>query len=288
MPRIAALLLALPLLAATGPYDMQAPIIPLWPNLANTAPERWIEGNPPDRFHRVTDVHNPTIAVYLPPKDKATGAGCIIAPGGGHRYLVMDLEGRLVAEKLNAMGVAGIVLKSRLANAEGSTYKVEVESLADTQRAIRLVRSRAKEWQLDPARICIMGFSAGGQLAALAQNRFDAGNASAADPIDRLSSKPDFAVLGYPGVQNWKDPIRTDAPPTFLFVNDDDKLSTAATEYYLALKKAGITAEFHAFRRGGHGVGMTGRTPEFASTPDALWPGLLQAWMKDLGFLNKR
>lgn len=277
--------------AATGPYDMQAPIVPLWPHGApgsegKTAPERWIEGATPDPFHRVTDVHNPTLAVYLPPKDKATGAACIIAPGGGHRYLVMDLEGRFVAERLNGMGVAGFVLKSRLARAEGSTYKVEVESLADTQRAIRLVRSRAKEWGIDPSRICIMGFSAGGQLAALAENRFDSGNPAAADPVDRVSSKPDFAVLGYPGVQGWKDPIAKDAPPTFIFVNNDDPLSTAATEYYLALKKAGVSAEFHAFRRGGHGVGMTGRTDEFKSMPESMWPGLVEAWMRDLGLLK--
>jgi len=277
--------------AATGPYDMQAPIIPLWPHGApgsegKTAPERWIEGATPDRFHRVTDVHNPTLAVYLPPKDKATGAACIIAPGGGHRYLVMDLEGRFVAEKLNSMGVAGFVLKNRLANAEGSTYKVEVESLADTQRAIRLVRSRAQEFGVDPSRICVMGFSAGGHLAALAENRFDAGNPAASDPIERVSSKPDFAVLVYPGVQGWKNPITKDAPPTFLFVNNDDPLSMAATEYYLALKKAGVTAEFHVFRRGGHGVGMTGRTEEFNSMPESMWPSLVEAWMRDLGLLK--
>jgi len=281
------------LLAATGPYDMQAPIVYLWPNGApgwegKTAPERWIEGATPDAFHRVTDVHNPSLAVYLPPRDKATGAACIIAPGGGHRYLVMDLEGRFVAEKLNGMGIAGFVLKSRLANAEGSTYKVDRESLADTQRAIRLVRSRAKEWGIDPARVCIMGFSAGGQLAALAENQFYSGNPAAADPIDRMSSRPDLAVLGYPGVQGWKNPIAKDAPPTFLFVNNDDSLSTAATEYYLALKKAGVTAEFHAFRRGGHGVGMTGRTAEFSSMPESMWPSLVEAWMKDLGFLRRK
>jgi endo-1,4-beta-xylanase len=280
------------LIAATGPYDMQAPVVLLWPHGApgsegKTAPERWIEGGTPDQFHRVTDVHNPSLAVYLPPKNLATGTACIIAPGGGHRYLVMDLEGRFVAEKLNQMGIAGFVLKSRLAKAGGSTYQVEKESLADVQRAVRLVRSRATEWGVDPTRICIMGFSAGGQLAALAENRFDSGNPAAADTIERQSSRPDFVVLGYPGIQGWKDPIAKNAPPTFIFVNDDDSLSTAAVEYDLALKKAGITAEFHQFRRGGHGVGMTGRTPEFNSMPESLWPALVKAWMKDVGFLPK-
>jgi acetyl esterase/lipase len=279
-------------LAATDPYDMKAPAVYLWPNGApgsegKTAPERWIEGSTPDQLHRITDIHNPSITVYLPLKDKAAGSACIIAPGGAHRYLVVDLEGRVVAEKLNAMGVAAFVLKSRLAQAEGSTYKVEVESLADVQRAIRLVRSRAKEWNIDPARVGVMGFSAGGQLAALAENRFDAGKPDSSDPVERMSSKPDFAVLAYPAVMNWKSPIPKDAPPTFLFVNNDDSLSSAAAEYFVALKRAGISADFHVFRRGGHGVGMGGRTPEFDTLPESMWPGLLQAWMSDLGLLKK-
>ena len=279
--------------AATEPYDIKAPVVALWPHGApgsegKTAPERWIDGGTPDRFHRVTDVNDPSIAVLLPPKDKATGAGCIIAPGGGHKYLVMDLEGRFVAEKLNSMGVAGFVLESRLAKADGSTYKVENESLADVKRAIRLVRSRAAEWGINPARVCVMGFSAGGELAALAENEFDAGKADSADPVERVSSRPDFAVLGYPGLQGWKMPIAKDAPPTFLFVNNDDALSTAVADYFLLLKKAGVTVEFHAFRRGGHGVGMTGRTPEFDTMPESMWPGLVQAWMNDLGYLKKQ
>jgi endo-1,4-beta-xylanase len=198
----------------------------------------------------------------------------------------MDLEGEFVAQKLNAMGVAAFVLKSRLAKAENSTYKADVESLADVQRAIRVVRDRAKEWSVDPARVGIIGFSAGGHLAALAENRFDAGHPDAADPIERNSSKPDFAVLAYPGVAGWTSGISKETPPTFLFVNNDDALSTAAAEYYLALKKAGVTAELHVFRRGGHGVGMTGRTSEFTKMPESKWPELLQEWMSDLGYLK--
>src|SRR5262249_49327487 len=160
--------------AASTPFVMQGTAVYLWPHGApgsegKTAPERWIEGATPDAFHRVTDIHNPSITVYLPAKDKATGAAFIVAPGGAHRYLVMDLEGELVAKKLNAMGVAAFVLKSRLAKADGSTYKAEVESLADVHRAIRLVRSRAREWGVDAGRVGVMGFSAGGHLAALAE-----------------------------------------------------------------------------------------------------------------------
>lgn len=277
---------------ASTPYDMKGTTIVLWPNGApgsegKTAPEQWIEGATPDAFHRVTDIHKPTLTAYLPARDKATGAAFIIAPGGAHKYLVVDLEGELVAQKLQAAGVAAFVLKSRLEKAEGSTYKADVESLADMQRAVRLVRSRVKEWSGDPNRIGVMGFSAGGYLAALAANQFDAGNAGAADPVERFSSRPDFAVLGYPGIANWKRPIAKDAPPTFIFVNSDDNLSVAAAEYYLAVKKAGMTADLHIFRRGGHGVGMTGRTPEFASMPESRWPELLQEWMRDLGYLKK-
>src|SRR3954451_1690131 len=165
---------------AESALTMQGPAVMLWPNGApgsegKTAPERWIAGSSPDAFHRVTDIHKPSIIVYLPPKEKATAAAFVVAPGGGHRYLVMDLEGEFVAKRLNEMGVAAFVLKSRLARAEGSTYKPEVESLADLQRAVRVVRSRAEEWGIDTTRVGVIGFSAGGHLAALAENRFDPG-----------------------------------------------------------------------------------------------------------------
>jgi acetyl esterase/lipase len=197
------LMLSTPAFGASAAYQMKGQTVLLWPDGApgsegKTAPERWIEGGTPDAFHRVTDIHKPSITAFLPPKDKATGAAFLIAPGGAHRYLVVDLEGEFVARKLNEMGVAAFVLKSRLAKAEGSTYKADVESLADMQRAVRVVRDRAKEWGVDVTRVGVMGFSAGGYLAALAENRGDAGRADAADPAERMSSKPDFAVLGYP------------------------------------------------------------------------------------------
>ena len=298
MLRIASMMLiAVPAaIAATGPYEMKGQTVFLWPHGApgsegKTAPERWIDntaaGQTPDPYHRVTDIHNPSITAYLPPKGRATGAAFIIAPGGGHRYLVVDLEGEFVAKKLNEMGVAGFVLKSRLAKADGSTYKAEVESLADVQRAIRLVRSRAREWQIDPACVGVMGFSAGGYLAALAENRDEPGNPAAPDPVDRFSSKADFAVLGYPGLSGQDFNITKQTPPTFIFVNNDDPLSTASAEYYLKLKKAGVQAELHVFRRGGHGVGATGRVPaEFQKESVSKWPELLGAWMGDLGLLN--
>lgn len=274
------ILMMVPLHATPEPFVPSGPMIRIWPGIApgsegKTAPERWIEGATPDAFHRVTDIHEPSLTIYLPPKDKGTGTAFVIAPGGAHRYLVVDLEGEFVAKKLNEMGIAAFVLRSRLAQAEGSTYRVEVESLADLQQVIRLVRRRASEWGVNPARVGVMGFSAGGHLASLAENRFEA------------DTRPDFAVLGYPGWVGGKSEIAKNAPPTFMFVNDDDPLANGCGEYYLALRKAGVSTEFHVFRRGGHGVGATGRAPGFEKLGTAKWPELLGVWLMDLGVLPK-
>ncbi len=264
------------------------PEIHLWPNGApgsegQTAPETW---NPStDGFHRVTNIHNPSITAFLPPKENANGAAFIVCPGGGHQYLVMDLEGSLVAKRLNEMGVAAFVLKYRLERAPGSKYIADNESLADAQRAIRLVRSRSKEWRLDPGRVGIMGFSAGGKVAALAETRFQTANPNAADPIDRLSSRPDFVVLGYPGIADGMT-IPKDAPPAFIVVANDDSLSAAAAAYYGKLKAANVPAELHIYLKAGHGFGMTGRTPAFADLAVAHWPEQLREWMQALGFLR--
>src|SRR5689334_21391842 len=157
-------------LAAEDSLRFTQPEVPLWSEAelrgAPSGPEKW---NPStDGFHRITNIHKPSMFVFLPPKANANGAAVLICPGGAHRYLVMDLEGSLVAERLNAMGITAFILKSRLSRAEGSAYQTDVESLQDAQRAIRTIRSRAREWNVDPGRVGIMGFSAGGEIAALA------------------------------------------------------------------------------------------------------------------------
>jgi endo-1,4-beta-xylanase len=283
---VSSLLLA-SLASAANSITFSQPEIHLWPNgapgAAATTPETW---NPStDGFHRVTNIHNPSITVFLPPKGIANGTAVVVCPGGGHRYLVMDLEGSLVAARLNAMGIAAFVLKSRLARAEGSTYKVEEHSLPDAQRAIRLVRSRASEWGVDPKHVGIMGFSAGGELAALSEIHPDSTIANTADPIDRLSSRPDFAVLGYPGFRPGNLTVPKDTPPTFIVVAGDDKLSQAAAEYYLKLKAQDVVSELHIYTKGGHGFGMTGRTPDFRNLPVSNWPDRLQDWLVFTGFL---
>ena len=222
--------------------DLHAPEVALWPKGAPgsenvQAKEEW---NPStDGFHRVKNIHQPSLTVFLPPKEKATGVAFVVCPGGGHNYLVMDLEGANVARVLNGMGIAAFVLKSRLAHTAGFNYKVEVESLADAQRAIRLVRSRAKEWGVDTTHVGIMGFSAGGELAALAETRWDRGKADASDAVDRESSRPDFTVLAYPGGKAANLTITKETPATFLVVASDDNLSPNSIDYWTALLQGG-------------------------------------------------
>jgi len=244
---------------------------------------------PPNQAHgylKVTQVHKPSLTVFLPPADKATGAAMIIAPGGGHQFLNFDQEGTYVAEYLNSIGVAGLVLKYRLAREPGSTYKVEVDALGDAQRAIRLVRSRAEEWHINPARVGIMGFSAGGEVSALAATRFDAGKADAADGIDRFSSRPDFDALIYPGIRAENYTIPKDMPPTFLLCADNDRGPSAALAgLYPLLKAAGVQTEVHVYASGGHGFGINPNTRN-PSPVATTWFLRLGDWLKDIKMLR--
>jgi endo-1,4-beta-xylanase len=230
----------------------------------------------------VSNIHNPSITPFLPAKEKATGAAVIIAPGGGHRFLSIDHEGYTVAKWLSEHGIAGFVLKYRLAKSEASTYKVEVHALQDAQRAIRLVRSRSQAWGINPARVGILGFSAGGEVAALASTNYDAGLKGASDPIEHQKSRPDFQVLIYSGLpQNMN--VTKDTPPTLLMCAADDRpaISEGTATLYLTLKKAGVPVELHIYASGGHGFGIRNRPK-----PVSGWPTRLQEWMGDLGFLR--
>ena len=239
-----------------------------------------------DSIH-VSSIHNPSLLVYLPPKEKATGAAMIVAPGGGHRFLSIDTEGTNVAEWLNSIGVAAFVLKYRLAREEGAPYQVEVHPYADAQRAIRIVRARAEEWNVNTSKVGIMGFSAGGEVAVLASTRYDAGKPGDPDPIERQSSKPDYQILIYPGIRAENVNVTKDTPPTFMLCADNDKgPSTAIPALYLALKKAGVPAELHIYASGGHGFGL--RTPD--PRPNVIystWALRLQDWMADVGMSHQ-
>jgi endo-1,4-beta-xylanase len=201
----------------------------------------------------------------------------VIAPGGGHSQLVIDKEGWDIADWLNQHGIAGFVVKYRLARAPNSKYTVDRDALADTHRALRTVRAHAKEWGVDPARIGFMGFSAGGEMAALMETRFDRGNDSSPDPIERQSSRPDFSVIVYPGFKPGTITVPKDAPPAFLVCADDDRSHVVTTvNLYLDLEKQGISSEMHIYAAGAHGFGM-----RQSKLPVATWPDRLLAWMAD-------
>jgi acetyl esterase/lipase len=261
--------------------------IRLWPNGApgsegEKAPEVFQTSDNPKLPKKFTVVHYPSIYVFLPPKDKANGMGVVVAPGGGHSQLVIDKEGWEVADWLNARGIAAFVLKYRLARAPGSHYTVARDALADASRAMRTVRGRAAEWNVDPANIGFMGFSAGGELAALMETRFDAGNASASDVIDRASSRPDFAVVVYPGFRPGTITVPKDAPRTFLVCADDDRSHVVTTvNLYLDLEKQNVPSEMHIYASGGHGFGL-----RQSSKPVATWPERLKDWMVDQKLLK--
>jgi acetyl esterase/lipase len=251
------------------------------------------------------EVDIPTITVYLPRTVNANTPAMIVCPGGGYVNLAMNHEGRQVANYLNSLGLAAFVLKYRL----GPRYHHPIE-LGDAQRAIRTLRSKAAEWRLDPARIGIMGFSAGGHLAMSASTHFDAGTASAADVIDRAGSRPDFTVLGYPVIsmtEPWThqgsknsllgtnpDPelakslsgelaVTKETPPTFIFQTNADTTVPAENSvyYYLALRKAGVPAEMHIFEKGAHGVGLANEDPALSE-----WSKVLANWLRVRGVIK--
>lgn len=262
--------------------------IRLWPHGApgsegETAPEVSQASDNPKLPKRFTVVHYPSIYVFLPPKEKANGMAVVIAPGGGHSQLVIDKEGWDIADWLNQNGIAGFVLKYRLARAPGSHYTVEGDALPDAARAMRTVRYRAKEWGVDPSRIGFMGFSAGGEVAALIETRFDAGNDSSPDPVARVSSRPDFAAVVYPGFKPGTITVPKDAPPTFLVCADNDRSHVVTTvNLYLDLEKQGVPSEMHIYASGGHGFGM-----KESHLPVATWPDRLKEWMADRKLLQQ-
>jgi acetyl esterase/lipase len=256
----------------------------------------WPDGAPGATGKEAKDI--PNITVYLPPADKATGAAVVVCPGGGYGGLAMSYEGHDVARWLNTRGVAGIVLKYRVA-----LYRHPVP-LHDAQRALRFTRAHAEKWGIDPKRVGILGFSAGGHLASTAATHFDDGNQGTADPIDREGSRPDFAVLVYPvitlqgpyahvGSRNnllGKNPdpktveglcndlqVTKQTPPTFLAHTSEDNGVPPENSilFYMALRKAGVPAELHVYEKGPHGLGMGRAGFAFSS-----WPERCVAWMQ--------
>ncbi|MEJ7739341.1 MAG: alpha/beta hydrolase [Chitinophagaceae bacterium] len=258
--------------------------IPLWPNGApgsegKTGAEKVRIAETGD--HVVSNIHHPSITPYLPAKN-ASGVAVIIAPGGGHRELWIDHEGYNPASWFRDHGIAAVVLKYRLARDTNSTYAIEKEALADIQRAIRLVRSRAKEWNIDTTKIGVMGFSAGGELAALSAMRFDEDKAGK-DVIDHHRSFPNFQALIYPGGSKNIE-AKKNAPPLFLVGGYKDRpdISEGIAQVYLKYKQAGIPAELHIYSDAGHGFGMRKSNQRAVSH----WPERFMEWLAEINLLK--
>lgn len=262
-------------------------VVPLWVDGAPGTEGHRDEAERPEPGHEqddwITNIHNPSVTVYLPAADVATGAAIVVAPGGGHRFLAIGHEGHAVGQWLAEHGIAAFVLRYRLYRQEGSPYDRD-DMIADGERAIRLVRSRASEWRVNPDRIGLLGFSAGGDLVLATSGASDPGDATAADPIDRVSSRPDFQVPIYAGGLDRNPPgISSDTPPTLLILAGDDRdgIAIGSAELYLALRKASVPVEMHIYGSGGHGFGL--RPGQRAVDH---WPDRLVDWMHDLGMAN--
>jgi acetyl esterase/lipase len=267
----------------------------------------WPDGAPGAKGN--DDGDKPSLTVYMPDEEKATSAAVVIFPGGGYGHLAMDHEGHQIAEWLNSIGVAGFIVKYRHRNS-GAGYG-HPAPIQDAQRAIRTVRSRAKQWGVDPDRIGIIGFSAGGHLASSAGTHFNTRYNEPVDEIDRCSARPDFMILMYPVISftEWythkgsminllgknadKDlmesfsnekQVTPETPPTFLVHADDDKVVPPENSiaFYLALRKAKVPAEMHIYENGGHGFG-----PGVGKGSCSSWMVRCADWMKGRGLLKK-
>src|SRR5262245_36902572 len=287
-------LLIMPLMTLTAAFAAEPgpQVVYLWPPGHPTlqgANEKEIT-NPPDPqpgqvVRQFKNIHNPSLEVFLPPKEKATGAALIVAAGGGHRELNTGTEGYDLREWLHGLGVAVFILKYRLAFTPNYKYTVEGEALLDTQRAIRIVRDNAKDLGVNPTRIGLLGFSAGGALAALADIRFDRGKADATDPIERQSCRPDFIGMVYAGWAPMDITAPPDAAPAFLTsAGVDDAFHARQTvEFFNSLFKVGVPADLHIYARGGHAGGIRPRD----GIPFGTWHHRFQEWLADIGMLNK-
>ncbi|HEY3857646.1 MAG TPA: alpha/beta hydrolase [Verrucomicrobiae bacterium] len=272
--------------------------MPLWPNGApgekgDIGPESdtskpgqgLVAGKP---VIRLGNVSVPTITLYSAPPDKDTGAAVMVCPGGGYSILAYDLEGSEVCEWLNSIGVTGVLLKYRVPARKGQ--EKFVAPLQDAQRALGLVRFHASEWHIDPKRLGILGFSAGGNLSAATSTQFEKRTYESVDAADQLSCRPDFTVLIYPAYLSPKltaelapeIQVTSNTPPAFICQTEDDGVHVEnSLYYYLALKNAKVPAEMHLFAKGGHGYGLRKSANAVSS-----WPSLAGEWMRGLGVLE--
>ena len=284
------LILALFLPKALGAAEPQT--MNVWPAKApdEARPQKPESSETKGKVTRTTDVFVPTLTIYPAPKDKNTGASVIICPGGGYSILAWDLEGTEVAQWLNSIGVTGIILKYRVPEKRPEGDVNHFPPLEDAQRAISLVRSKAKEWEIDPGRIGILGFSAGGHLTVLASTQYDHRSYESIDEVDKIGCRPDFAIPIYPAWLNVDGknelkpefPVNKKTPPMFIACAGDDRISNVGSPVlYLALNHAGVPAEVHVYAKGGHGFGL-----RHGDNPCSTWPQSCEAWMRSQGLLS--
>ncbi len=271
--------------------------VPLWPHGAPGAPtnpaaeadtttdkDNLIAGK---RLIRLGNVSAPTLTLY-PAKTASTGAAIVVFPGGGYSILAIDLEGTEVCDWLNSAGITCVLVKYRVPGT--GPFPKSDAALQDAQRAVGMVRAHAAEWHIDPKRIGVLGFSAGGHLAAAISTHFEKRLYDPVDAADQRSCRPDFAVVVYPGYLALADKDfaanpdinpTPDTPPTFIVQAEDDPVHVEnATVYFLALKKAHVPAELHVYAEGGHGYGLR-RT----ALPVTSWPQLVEVWLHTIHVL---
>ena len=277
-------------------------VVHVWPD--KTPADVGIEGEESSRMYEspiiagptrlITNVTRPTLAIYQPAKEKNTGTAMIICPGGGYHNLFWELEGEEVAAWLNSVGITGIILKYRVPRRAGDVKgEPPLGPLLDAQRVVSLVRSRAAEWGVDPKKIGMVGFSAGGHLALAAATSFEKRTYEPIDAVDQVSCRPNFAVLCYSGYLKAKDKdeiapglrIPAGTPPIFLAHSSDDKISDAehSVIMYLALKRAGVPAELHIYAGAAHDFGVRP-----SDQPCSTWTQSCAQWLRQLGFLRSK
>ena len=286
--------------------------VPIWPGavpdaIPNPKPES--VGPPPGRdwWPRANDVSRPTMTVYAA-KGRNTGVAVVVFPGGGYQFLAMDLEGTEICDWLTSRGITCVLLKYRVPDSgptmkNGHTYYPKVQTaLQDAQRTLGLVRQHAAEWHVDAHRVGVIGFSAGGQLAAAVSTHFAQRTYPPVDATDELSCRPDFAIVLYPG-HLWtpedEDPVsrgethlrlrpdirvRADTPPTFLLQAEDDNVDPVkhSLTYFVALQRAGVPTEMHLYAEGGHAFGLWP-----SKLPIAQWPRLVETWLGTIGMISE-
>lgn len=256
-------------------------VVPLWPN---GAPGFEARKDIPEQAasYWVKNVNNPSLTVFLPPKEKATGAAVILCPGGGFRELGFVPEGIDAAKYFNSIGVTAFALKYRLPRELGSVYNM-THPRQDGLRAMRLVRSRASEWGIDPNRIGMVGFSAGGEVVSMTAFGENAGDANAPDPIDRVSGRPDFIAEIYPGGAGIPQTLPANVPPAFLLVANDDDHTESVLNIFRLYRAAKMPIEVHVFTKGAHAFNMGARSK---LTTIKNWPQRLADWMGDNNLLD--